>query len=71
VLIAQIVAGLLAAYALTGFLFAIAFVAVRIHSIDPAASRGTLGFRVIIFPGAAALWPLLLLRWIRGSTAAV
>ena len=53
------------AYVAAGLLFAAAFVIVRIHSIDPAASRGTLGFRMVIFPGVAALWPLLLMKWAR------
>jgi hypothetical protein len=66
-LAAKIIAGLMALYGMAGILFAVVFVAWRIHSIDPAASRGTLGFRLIILPGAAVLWPLLLVRWIRSD----
>ncbi len=57
----------LAAYAAVGVLFALAFVTVGVNRIDPAASASKPGFRVMIFPGVAALWPLLLLRWAGGK----
>ena len=53
-------------YLALGLLFALAFAARGCRSIDPAAKDGTLGFRILIVPGAAALWPLLLRRWITG-----
>ena len=55
-------------YALIGVVFAAAFVWRGAGRIDPAAGDGTWGFRVLIFPGAAALWPLLAGRWLRGVT---
>jgi hypothetical protein len=58
----MIPAFLIAAYFLPGALFAIAFVARGIDRID--ATPKTIGFRVIAFPGAIALWPVLLSRWI-------
>lgn len=51
------------AYATMGLAFALAFVTVGAGRIDPTARTGTWGFRVLIMPGAAALWPLLLARW--------
>ena len=66
---AQWLAMALAAYASIGFVFAILFVTKGVQSIDPAAKTGTVGFRILILPGAAALWPLLLGRWVRGVTA--
>ena len=33
--------------------------------LDPAATGAGRGFRVVILPGAAALWPLLLSRCVR------
>ena len=55
----------LAAYGLTGAVFAIAFVTAGIQRVDPVAEHAPVGFRLIVMPGAAALWPLLLTRWIR------
>lgn len=58
---------LLAAYLLLGAAFALAFVTRGAGRIDPAARNGPIGFRIMIAPGAAALWPVLLLRWIRSG----
>jgi hypothetical protein len=67
-LAAEIVVDLLAFYAVAGALFAAAFVSLGIGRVDPVAQHAPLGFRLIVFPGAAALWPLLLIRWIRSSS---
>jgi len=57
-------------YAAIGVLFAMAFVGAGVNRIDPIARNSTVGFRVMIFPGAAALWPFLLARWIQGRKTA-
>ena len=57
----------LAAYAALGLGFALAFAARGAARLDAAAASGTLGFRIVIVPGAAALWPLLLRRWRRAA----
>jgi len=54
-------------YLALGLAFAAPFVAFGVGRIDPDARRGTLGFRLLIVPGAALLWPLLLTRWVRGA----
>ena len=54
-------------YAAMGLLFAGAFLTVGISRVDPVSKRSGIGFRLIILPGVAALWPMLLTRWIRGS----
>lgn len=54
-------------YLAIGLVFAIAFVTRGCRRIDPAAADGTLGFRLLILPGAAAFWPLLLRRWVVGA----
>lgn len=51
-------------YGIAGLVFAIAFVTTGVKRIDSQAIGSGLGFRVLIFPGAAALWPILLRRWI-------
>ena len=64
-LVAEFFAGALAVYGLAGAVFAVAFVLFGIHRIDPVAEHAPLGFRLIVIPGVAALWPLLLGRWWR------
>ncbi|HEX3797670.1 MAG TPA: hypothetical protein VH413_03125 [Verrucomicrobiae bacterium] len=59
---------LLAIYLACGFLFAILFACAGVKKIDPHAARGSWGFRLLIIPGAAAFWPLLLRRWKSGVT---
>lgn len=55
-------------YAGCGVIFAAAFVWRGAGVIDPVAMHAPLTFRVVIFPGAAALWPWLLLRWRRARS---
>jgi hypothetical protein len=38
-------------------------------AIDHAARGAGIGFRLFIFPASAALWPLLLVKWIKGEAA--
>ena len=57
----------LGAYAACGLVFAIAFALFGAKRIDPHAAHGSWGFRLLIIPGAMALWPLLLKRWMNGT----
>ena len=57
----------LEAYAVIGLIFAVAFALRGVDRLDPAARGAASGFRAMILPGAAALWPLLWRRW-RHST---
>ncbi|MFN0170462.1 MAG: hypothetical protein ACKV22_28920 [Bryobacteraceae bacterium] len=52
-------------YAGIGLVFAVVFVAVGIGRVDPNARKAPLGFRLIVLPGCAALWPLMAGRWMR------
>ena len=61
---AELFVNLLGVYAAAGILFAIAFVTIGVSRIDSVAKNSTVGFRLIILPGSALLWPLLLRRWI-------
>ena len=65
-MIAAISLMLFGAYLACGFLFALPFAFLGVRKIDPHAAHGSWGFRLLIIPGTTALWPLLLLRWIRG-----
>lgn len=57
---------LLGVYLACGFLFAIPFTLINVKKIDPHATRGSLGFRLLIIPGVIAFWPLLVRRWMKG-----
>lgn len=54
-------------YLTLGLLVAVPFVIWGVKRIDPAAQQGTWGFRLLIFPGVVALWPLIVKRWV-GAT---
>jgi hypothetical protein len=56
-----------AAYVGSGLLFAIAFVTTGVQRLDAAARGAGWGFRALIVPGVTLLWPLLAVRWVRGS----
>jgi len=58
----------LGAYLGVGLLFAIPFVLTGAGRLDEVARHGTVGFRLLIIPGVAALWPLLAWRWYRGDS---
>jgi hypothetical protein len=55
------------AYALAGVAFAVPFVLRGAGVLEPVAREGTWGFRLLILPGSATLWPYLLYRWWRAS----
>jgi hypothetical protein len=56
---------LLALYAVVGAATALAFVTFGIARVLPAGTLVTLEARVLLMPGAALLWPYVLLRWIK------
>jgi len=56
----------LAAYAATGIVIGLAFVAFGTGRVLPGASFSR-GARALIFPGVAVLWPYVLVRWLRGA----
>ena len=63
----ELVVDALMAYAVVGVVFALAFVARGVSRVDHRAAGVGIWFRLLIFPGAAALWPLLLTRWMRAG----
>ena len=69
-MIENLVAGMLwlvAAYAAAGLVFAVAFVSLGAPRVDSQAVGASFWFRLLIFPGAAAFWPLLLRIWLRAA----
>jgi len=53
-------------YSAIGIVFALVFVVKGAQQIDEEAVGAGWGFRLLILPGCAAFWPLLLKRWVSG-----
>ncbi len=62
---AEAIVFIMVSYALLGAVFAAAFIVRGIERVDPTAHGAPWSFRLLILPGAMALWPLLLSRWRR------
>lgn len=56
-------------YLALGVAFAIPFVVRGAGVVDSGARDAPWSFRLLILPGAAALWPLMLMRWLSGVRA--
>ena len=65
----QIIVFLLELYCAVGFLFALFFVSAGITRIDANTKGSGVGFRLLMMPGAIALWPMLARRWWRREFA--
>jgi hypothetical protein len=62
-LLATIVLIGVAIYVVAGLLTGLAFVAFGVTAVQSAPV--TVGARVLLLPGATALWPLVLRRWLK------
>lgn len=58
-LTAQIVLGSVGVYGAAGLVFSVWFVQYGSGRLDAAAKSAPLGFRLLILPGVAALWPVM------------
>lgn len=58
---------LCAGYLSAGSIFGVVFLLFRLKRIDPAAAGVSIWFRLLIYPGLVAIWPVLLSRWLRGE----
>ncbi|MEM9378585.1 MAG: hypothetical protein AAGB93_01455 [Planctomycetota bacterium] len=63
----EILLAVAGAYLVLGALFAVPFALFGAARIDPDARDATWGFRLLVLPGAALLWPILLKRWATGA----
>jgi hypothetical protein len=54
-------------YLALGLVFAVPFAILGARKIDPSAAAATWGFKLLIIPGSAVFWPLLLRRWLTKS----
>jgi len=64
-MLVPVLIGLIALYALAGVVVALAFVTVGLAAVLPAGTPVTIGARILFLPGATALWPIVLSRWLR------
>ena len=67
----SLIIGLVAGYLAIGLLFGIFFAFKGAELLDPVAAGSPIGFRILVLPGAVALWPLLLVKLLfkRGAAA--
>jgi len=56
------------AYLFAGLIFTLPFLIFGIQRVDPNAKGQDIGFRLIIFPGLCAFWPLFAVRWVKGKS---
>lgn len=66
--VAEVIVAAVRGYLVFGLVFGTVFVLFIAQRLDPAVPGSTWGFRLMILPGVALLWPLLLLRVARGRT---
>jgi hypothetical protein len=65
VVVAQLILAVAGVYAAVGLIFAVAFVLLGVHKFDVAAHGASPGFRLLMLPGCAALWPVMAVKWLR------
>jgi len=63
--IAGLIIGIVQGYLILGMVFAVVFVVSLVGRVDASAQGATWGFRVLIIPGIALLWPLMFIRVLR------
>jgi hypothetical protein len=63
--IGALLMGALALYVVAGLVTAVAFVIFGVTRVLPQPMPVTVGARILLVPGAAALWPYVLARWLR------
>lgn len=62
---AQALVQMIAIYMSCGAVFATLFLWRWVGLLDTAAEHGTIGFRMLVFPGLVTFWPLFLVRLVR------
>jgi hypothetical protein len=63
----MVIVTLAALYLAIGCVVATAFIVAGVHRVMPHAGSVTVGARLIILPGCALLWPVVLRRWVARS----
>ena len=58
----------LAVYAAVGVVTALAFVSMGLAQVVHPPMPATVGARILLLPGAFALWPYILIRWCKARS---
>lgn len=67
-LVVIVLANLFVIYFLLGILFSIIFIVKGgLNKVDSNTQESSIWFKLIIFPGLCAMWPLFLMKWIKAS----
>lgn len=64
-LLARLILAAAEVYAAVGVIFAMVFLTRGVGHVDAGAVGAGVGFRAVILPGVAALWPVMLRKWWR------
>jgi hypothetical protein len=64
---ATLVLGGIIAYALAGLATAVLFVILGVGRVLPQPATVSIPARILLIPGAAALWPYVLGRWVQSA----
>jgi hypothetical protein len=67
IVMTQILVSGLVIYVAVGLMIGLAFVIFGVTRVQPATL--TVGARILLLPGATALWPLVLRRWLKARGA--
>jgi hypothetical protein len=62
---AELLVQIMGIYLSAGAAFATVFLVRWVRRLDSLAQHGTWGFRVLVLPGVAILWPLFAVRLVR------
>jgi len=66
---ARFIVDVIGIYLACGAMFAVVFLWKWVGRLDPLATHGTIGFRVLVSPGVTVLWPLFAIRLLSGISA--
>lgn len=68
-ILAELILLIIALYVSAGLVFGLAFVIWGVQRVDAGAHGAPKVFRLLILPGVAALWPLVLRWWLAARGA--
>ena len=64
---AETLLNIIGGYLALGGAFALVFLTTGLGRVDPVAAAGPLRFKLLIAPGIVAIWPVMLVMWLKGS----
>lgn len=55
-------------YFMLGLFFSAAFLTKGIAKVDASTHGASIGFKLLLVPGCTALWPVLLMKWLKSRS---